>query len=158
MCAECGHIPTIWKTSTIIPIPKSKNARELSDFRPVPLTSLVVKIFEKVIKDMVASLIDGKLDPLQFAHQNGKGVDDAQLFILDRVFKHLGKSRLLLLTNRIQQALVNGRVSGTGLSRTGSPQGCVLSALLFIMDTDGCRTSQEGSYIVRTWAQFGRNR
>ena len=24
MCAELGQIPTIWKTSTIIPIPKSK--------------------------------------------------------------------------------------------------------------------------------------
>lgn len=29
------------------------------------------------------SLIDGRLDPLQFSYQAGKGVDDAELFILD---------------------------------------------------------------------------
>lgn len=42
---------------------------------------------------MVVSLIDGKLDPLEFAYQTGKGVDDAKLFILDRVYKHLEKPK-----------------------------------------------------------------
>lgn len=54
---------------------------------PVALTSIVMKTFEKAIKETV-SLIDGKLDPLQFAYQAGNGVD-AKLFILDKVYKHL---------------------------------------------------------------------
>ena len=53
------------------------------------------------------------------------------------------------LTDRIQQVLVNGRMSRIRLSDTGSPQRCVLSPLLFIMHTDSCRTSQEGSYFVK---------
>lgn len=141
--------------------------------------------FEKVIKDKIVSLIDGKLDPLQFAYQAGKGVNDAKLFILDKVYKHLEEPKsharilfadfssafnkmqahilidhlashfklpdqflvLLLefLTNRIQY----GCMSSIRLSNTGSPQGCVLSPPLFIMYTDNCRTSQEGSYIVK---------
>ena len=84
-CFDSGQIPTVWKTSTIIPIPKVKNSRELKEFRPVALKSLVMKIFERIVKDMTLSMIDGKLDPLQFAYQAGKGVEDATLFILDCV-------------------------------------------------------------------------
>ena len=72
-----------------IPIPKVSKPRELQDFRPVALTSLVVKNIEKIIKDEVLALVEGKLDLLQFAYQPGKGVDDAKLFILDTLFKHL---------------------------------------------------------------------
>ena len=72
-----------------IPIPKVSKPRELQDFRPVALTSLVVKNIEKMFKDEVLALVKGKLDPLQFAYQPGKGVDDAKLFILDTLFKHL---------------------------------------------------------------------
>ena len=33
---------------------------------------------------------------------------------------------------------------------TDSPQGCVLSPLLFIMYTDSCKASQEGSHLVKS--------
>ena len=188
-CSELGQIPSLWKSSTIIPIPKSKNPRELNEFRPVALTSLVMKTFEKILKDITLSLIEGKLDPLQFAYQAGKGVEDAKLFILNTVFKHLEKpkshARLLFadfssafnkmqphvlieqvasyfklpdqllmlfldfLTDRTQQVLVNGNTSNTRLTSTGSPQGCVLSPLLFILYTDSCRSPQENSFFVK---------
>lgn len=41
------------------------------------------------MRDEVVSLIHGKVDPLQFAYQTGKGVEDAKLFILDKAYKHL---------------------------------------------------------------------
>ncbi len=88
----CGQIPAVWKSSSIIPIPKSTYPNELNDFRPVALTSLVMKTFEKLLKDEIVSLVFGKMDPLQFAHQARKSVDDAKIFILDRIFKHLEKT------------------------------------------------------------------
>ena len=91
MCAKKGQIPQIWKRSIIIPVAKSKNPKELKDFRPVALTSLVMKLCEKIIKDKIMSLVSGKLDPLQFAYQTGKGVDDAKVFLLDTMYKHLEK-------------------------------------------------------------------
>ena len=39
------------------------------------------------------------------------------------------------LTNRLQRVFVNGCFSELSLSCTGSPQGCVLSPLLFILYT-----------------------
>lgn len=52
---------------------------------PIALISLVMKTFENNLKEEVTSHVNCKLDPLQFAYQAGKGVDDAKLFILDRV-------------------------------------------------------------------------
>ena len=49
------------------------------------------------------------------------------------------------LTDRVQQVSVNGHMSTSVISSTGSPQGCVLSPLLFIMYTDSCRSPQESS-------------
>lgn len=89
LCANSGQIPNSWKQSTIIPIPKSKNPKELKKYRPIALTSLVVKSFDKILKDEIISLTLDKLDPLQFAYQAGKGVEDAKLFILDGLYKHL---------------------------------------------------------------------
>lgn len=57
--------------------------------------------------DEILSLIDCKLEPLQFSYQAGKGVEDARLFILNRVYKHLQrpKSKLRLLFADFSSAL-----------------------------------------------------
>ena len=55
---------------------------------------------------------------------------------------------LNFLTDRVQRVFVNGLMSQAIISNTGSPQGCVLSPLLFIMYTDSCRASQQGSFLV----------
>lgn len=189
MSVDCGHIPVLWKTSTIVPVPKFNKAKELNDYRPIALTSLVMKSFEKILKNEIVSRTSGKLDPLQFAYQTGKGVDDAKIFLLDKVYKHLEKPKsharvlfadfssafnkvlphilierlalhfnlpnqillwvLNFLTDRVQRVLVNGQLSDPIISNTGSPQGCVLSALLFIMYTDTCRSSEENRYLIK---------
>ncbi len=92
MCVDRSQLPSIWKTSTIIPIPKTKKHKELIEFRRVALVSFVRKSLEKIIKEEIVSLVSGKLDLLQFACQSSKGVDDAKLFILDRVDIHLEKT------------------------------------------------------------------
>ena len=55
MCTEHGQLPKIWKSSIIIPVPKSKYPKKLIYFRPVALTSLVMKNLEKILKDEVTS-------------------------------------------------------------------------------------------------------
>ena len=52
------------------------------------------------------------------------------------------------LTNRCQQVFVNMLSSVRAVTCTGSPLGCVLSPLLYIMYTDDCRSIQENSYLV----------
>lgn len=77
MYKERSDISNVEET-TIIPVAKLKNPKELQQWRPVALTSLVMKNFEKIIKDKIMSLVSGKLDPLQFASQTEKSVDDVK--------------------------------------------------------------------------------
>ena len=85
-------IPTAWKHSIIIPVPKNQNPNKLNDFRPVALTSIVMKCFEKIIKTALLNAVYGKLDPLQFAYQNTLGVEDALLTVCNAVTKHLDQT------------------------------------------------------------------
>ena len=43
-------IDTLWKTSTVIPVPKKPRPASRNDFRLVALTSHVMKSFEKIVK------------------------------------------------------------------------------------------------------------
>ena len=49
-------IPDIWTLSTVIPIPKKDNPKLPNDFRPVSLTSLVMKSLEQNIKFLLLAL------------------------------------------------------------------------------------------------------
>lgn len=57
------------------------------------------KYLEKILKDSVLRLVEGELDPIQFAFQRNKGVDDAKLFILDTISKFLDTWKNLKTTS-----------------------------------------------------------
>lgn len=52
-------------------------------------------------------------------------------------------------TGREQRIFMNNHFSDPSTMSTGSPQGHVLSAFLFIMYTDDCRSSQKDSQFVK---------
>ena len=84
-------IPTIWKTSEIIPIAKKPSPSCLNDYRPVALTPILMKCFEKVIKHILSDQIKSFTDPLQFAYTKNRCVEDATLCLIDYVLHHLDK-------------------------------------------------------------------
>lgn len=53
------------------------------------------------------------------------------------------------LTDRPQRVRVNGVMSNTVISSTGSPQGCVLSPLLFVLYTNECFSQHTGRHILK---------
>ncbi len=62
-------VPTPFKKSVIIPVPKNSKPSCLNDYCPVALTSTVMKVFERLLKNHICSSIPATLDPLQFAYQ-----------------------------------------------------------------------------------------
>ena len=48
-----------------------------------------MKTLEKIIKFFILAVTECNLDPLQFAYRSGRGVDDAKLFILNTLYRHL---------------------------------------------------------------------
>lgn len=49
-------VPDLWKISIIVPIPKKAKPDSLNDYRPIALTSLVMKAFEKEIKKYIMTV------------------------------------------------------------------------------------------------------
>ena len=48
-----------------------------------------MKTLEKIVKSFILSAVQPMLDPLQFAYRAGRGAEDAKLFLLAKLFKHL---------------------------------------------------------------------
>ena len=72
-----SSIPNIWKTSKIIPVPKKEKVMTINDLRPVALTPIVMKCFERTILKHLNKQISPFLDHLQFAYQPKRSVEDA---------------------------------------------------------------------------------
>ena len=84
-------VPKCFKQSTIIPVPKKSSVSCLNDYRPVALTSVIMKGFERLILAYIKSVIPNTTDPYQFAYRENRSVDDAVCLALDSVYKHLDK-------------------------------------------------------------------
>ena len=88
-----GLIPEIWKTSIITPVPKTKMVSVLNDYRPISLTSNVMKCLERVVLKLLLAEKGVSMDKNQFAYQSKRGVDDAILIYLQEVLKHLDQPK-----------------------------------------------------------------
>ena len=62
---DIGIIPNLWKTSTVIPVPKIPSPQELNHYRPFALISLPMKTLEKLVMTNLSPHIQEKLDPMQ---------------------------------------------------------------------------------------------
>ncbi|XP_062903643.1 uncharacterized protein LOC134346246 [Mobula hypostoma] len=86
-------IPTCFKAATIVPMPKKSSASCLNDYRPVALTSIVMKCFERLIMRHIKTPLPPSLEPLQFAYHPNRSTDDAISITLHLTLTHLDKKR-----------------------------------------------------------------
>ncbi|KAI3372206.1 hypothetical protein L3Q82_007056 [Scortum barcoo] len=97
---------------------------ELNDFRPVALTSHVMKTMERLLVHHLRPQTHHALDPLQFAYREKTGVEDAIIFLLHRSLSHLdrgsGAVRITFLDfssafNTIQPLLLRDKLTEMGV-------------------------------------------
>ena len=67
--AKC-MVPACFKTSTIIPVPKKQRITGLNDYRPVALTSVVMKTFELLVLTHLKAITN------QFAYRANRSIDE----------------------------------------------------------------------------------
>lgn len=82
-------VPTIFKTSTIVPVPKKGKSTSLNDYRPVALTPIAMKVLERIVLKHIKDATDDLMDPDQFAYRSNRSVDDATALSLHFVLQHL---------------------------------------------------------------------
>ena len=65
MSYKSGHIPADWKLANVVPIHKKGSKVEVNNYRPISLTSLVMKVYERVIRDELLKRCNHLLDQRQ---------------------------------------------------------------------------------------------
>ncbi len=70
-------VPTCLKSTTIIPLPKKSSVSCLNDYRPIALTPIMMKCFERLVMQKIKNSLPNTLDPLQFAYRANRSTDDA---------------------------------------------------------------------------------
>ena len=89
LCVELGEIPLQLKTAEIVQIPKKPNPVLLNDYRPIALTSPLMKAFERIVLKYMLPQVEHLLDPLQFAYRTKRSVEDATLSMLNVILEHI---------------------------------------------------------------------
>ncbi len=70
-------------------MPKKNKITCLNDWRPVSLTPIFSKCFDKLIRHYIYSVLPASMDPLQFTYCSNRSIDDAIAFTLHTSLSHL---------------------------------------------------------------------
>ena len=63
MSLSLQRVHVLWKTSCLVPVPKTPRPSGSKDYRPVALTSHVMKTLERLILDQLRPMVKPYLDP-----------------------------------------------------------------------------------------------
>lgn len=185
---DLAKVPLCFQSAVIVPVPKKPHISSLNDYRPVALTPIMMKCFERLVRKHIISRLPTTFDPFQFAYRPNRSTEDAISSALHLSLAHLEEKnahvRMLFLdfssafntiipqhllnkleslgfgtplqnwlldflTERPQSVRVGQNISNVITLSTGSPQGCVLSPLLFTLITHDCVPKSATNYIVK---------
>ncbi len=174
---ELCEVPSCFKHSTIIPVPQKPKITGLNDHRPVALTFVAMKSFERLVLAYLKDSTGPPADCLQskqvcgWCSQHGTALHPAasgqtrdlcedpvcgiQLRSPFRIHLTIPTSICQWITSFLtdrQQIVRLGKFSSrTRMISTGAPQGCVFSPLLFSLCTNDC-TSKDPSVKLLNFA------
>jgi len=86
-------VPACFKWSTIVPVPKTASPACLNDYQTVTLTSLVMKYFDRLIRDYICAILPPSMDQLQFAYRPNSSTDDAVSQVIHSSLSHLDSQK-----------------------------------------------------------------
>ena len=93
LSVDSHRVPILWKTSYITLVPNKTCPKENNDYRPVALTSIVMKCLERIMACKLRLDVQDYLDPFQYAYRQGRGTDDAVNTVVHLILKHLDKPK-----------------------------------------------------------------
>ena len=80
-----GSIPKEWKVANVVPVHKKGSKDDVENYRPISLTSLVMKSFERIIKEELLIRIMPLLDHRQHGFLNAKSCTTNMVSFSDSV-------------------------------------------------------------------------
>ena len=80
-----GNLPADWKAANIVPVHKKGQKDDIENYRPISLTSLVMKTFERIIKEELLFKTSHLLDERQHGFLSQKSCTTNMLYFSDNV-------------------------------------------------------------------------
>ncbi len=85
---KLGHFPKDWKTSSVVPIPKTSNHKDATNYRPISLLPVVSKMLERHVHQYITKSLS-VLSSGQWSLQTGRSTITALLSVAHEWFKAL---------------------------------------------------------------------
>ncbi|TWW73111.1 hypothetical protein D4764_15G0005050 [Takifugu flavidus] len=137
------RIPVLWKTSCLVPVPKKTHPVAPTDYRPIVLTSHIMKVMERLVLSHLRPLrayssLDRPNTTVRVMFFDfSSAFNTIQPRLLRAKLEKMQMDAPLVswiedyLTGRPQFVRLRSCVSDPLMSNTGAPQGTVLSPFLF---------------------------
>ena len=102
---ETAQLPDQWKVARVSAIFKKGNKKLASNYRPVSITSIVCRTFEKIIRDHIVSFLmeHGLLSNFQFGFMKGRSTT---LQLLNVLNTDILNNVWVLAKNEIQNSVI----------------------------------------------------
>jgi hypothetical protein len=104
-----GTIPEQWKTANVVPIFKSGDKCDVSNYRPISLLCIVSKVMERCIVDHAYGLVQEDIHPVQHGFVKGKSCCTQLLCGARGDLNPLDRLLWLLLTSQAINTSRDGR-------------------------------------------------
>jgi ribonuclease HI len=96
-----GAIPSIWKSSVVVPIHKQGKPRfDINSYRPIALTSHVCKLFEKIVNNRLIFFCEKNeiLPSVQAGFRKGRSTTDHLVKLTNQIKKQFSRKKSTLAT------------------------------------------------------------
>ena len=96
-CLSEGQLPTDWKSSTVLPIFKKGTRYDPLNYRPISLTSVCCKTFERLLCEHLTDYLESNmlLSPHQFGFRASRSTMDQLLMVYDNVSRNVDEGHIV---------------------------------------------------------------
>ena len=86
-----GQIPSDWKTANVVPVHKKGDKSNIENYRPISLTTLVMKVMEKIIRNELYNKCQTLIHESQHGFLPGKSCLTQMTNVIDDVSSSLNR-------------------------------------------------------------------
>ena len=109
--------PAVWKTETVVPMPKVPTPSDLNDVRPISMTTLWSKVMESYVAAQTISVTGNNWKKTQHGGRKGSSTDHVLIELWDKILSDLDTS-----PDRAQAVVVCGVDFSKSFSRCSHQQ------------------------------------
>ena len=84
-----GYIPQEWKAANVVPVHKKDDKNKVTNYRPISLTSLVMKVLERIIYDELLCRTINKIDTRQHGFLRNRSCNTNLLLFTESIARSL---------------------------------------------------------------------